>query len=125
MDGLVMIDRMAASGVQCSGCHVLGEEGCADGKSSCGACHVPGIEKLVDLWQRTLENQMTRLDATINSAIEEGRFQELPAPLKRFITLLERDGSRGVHNVVFFRYLLFLCWRYVMPDTPAPEEDEQ
>lgn len=124
MDGLAMIDRMAATGVQCSGCHPLGDEGCADGRSSCTACHAAGIEKLVGLWQRTIEKQIIGIDSAIESAISDGRLLEVPAPLKRFMTLFERDGSRGVHNIVFYRYLLFMCRQYLAPEAPPREEEE-
>ncbi|MFH2002571.1 MAG: hypothetical protein ABIK28_23060 [Planctomycetota bacterium] len=118
-------DPMARSGITCSSCHIRSGYACSDGKESCVNCHVAGYEKLVNLWQKTIKSKLEMLQGLYDQAIQEGRFAELPAPIKRYFDYLIKDGSWGVHNIALTQYILIVCATPIVTPTPIQIQESK
>lgn len=116
-------DPMAKAGINCGSCHTRSGYACSDGRDSCTNCHVAGYEKLVDIWQETIQAKLEQVQALYDQAIREGRLEEIPARTKRYLDYIIEDGSWGVHNIALTQYILLVCATPIVAPQPPPPSD--
>ena len=99
------------SSMDCYECHGDPPDVLRPGPAACVVCHERGFDRLLEDWRVAIDGRVQRLHATrsklsdlLSKAPPEAR--QLVARSDAALRAVERDGSRGAHNVGFALDLL-------------------
>jgi len=102
-------DIMKSGGVDCDGCHISNNSVTRIKQNACGDCHSASYQSMLSEWKTDITAKVKTLSSLANSVKKGNINDENRTNLewaRKIISVIQSDGSKGVHNYMTFSDLL-------------------